>query len=128
MKKFWYTKEVETSFSKTLTNIDSALAEEWFWVLSRIDIQSKLKEKLDKDIDEYMILGACNPWLASELMDEEYEIWLLLPCNIIVYRQEWNIFVSALMPTTAMNMIYNNTVKDVAKKAEKKLKKVIDSL
>ena len=128
MKKFWYTKEVKTSFSETLDNIEFALSEEGFWILHRVDMQWAMKKKLDKDIDDYIILWACNPRLASDLLDEEYEIWLLLPCNIIVYRSEWNMFVSALMPTTAMNMIYNNIVKSVAKKAEKKLKKVIDSL
>lgn len=128
MKKFWYSKELNTSFSDTIDNLNFALMEEWFWVLTEIDMKAKLKEKLNKDIDEYVILWACNPLLANEALEAEYEIWLLLPCNVIVYRKNWKTIVSAIIPTTAMNMIDNDIVKAVAKKAESKFKKVIDSL
>lgn len=128
MKKFWYTKELKCSFMEALDNVEFALLEEWFWILHKIDMQMAMKKKLDKDIGDYMILWACNPSLALDAMNAEYEIGLLLPCNVIIYIKGWSVFVSSLMPTTAMNMIYNNEVKEVAKKAEKKLKKAIDSL
>lgn len=128
MKKFWYSKELNAPFLETIDTINFALMEQWFWVLTKIDIKAKLKEKLDKDIEEYVILWACNPLFANEALDAEYEIWLLLPCNVIVYRKNWKTIVSAITPTVAMNMIDNDTVKFVAKKAEEKLKKAIDSL
>lgn len=127
MQKIWYTKEVKTSFTETLQNIELSLKEEWFWVLSKIDMKAKLKEKLNKDIENYMILWACNPKLASEALDLEYEIWLLLPCNIIVYSKGNSVFVSAIMPKSTMNLI-NKNMNEIAEVAEQKLKKAIDSL
>lgn len=128
MNKMWYTKEVHTSFLEALDDIDFELKKEWFWIMSRIDIQGKLKEKLDKDIEDYMILWACNPGLASEALDYEYEIGLLLPCNIIVYTKNSKVFVSSILPTQAMSMIENKGLEKLAKWVEEKLKKAIDSL
>ena len=128
MSTFWYTKELKTSFLEALDDITLSLAKEWFWVLTKIDIQSKLREKLSKNIDEYFILWACNPWLASEALDCEYEIWLLLPCNVIVYKKEEKIFVSAILPSIAMSMVGNSEIKKVAIIAEEKLKRAINNI
>ncbi len=128
MKNLWYTKEVNTSFLETIDDITFSLMQEGFWVLTKIDMKAKLKEKLDKDIEGYMILWACNPWLANEALEWEYEIWLLLPCNVIVYEKNSKVFVSAIMPVNAMGMIDNEWVKSVAIKAEDKLKRAIDNI
>lgn len=128
MRKIWYTKEVQTSFSETLENLPSALKKEWFWILTQIDVQSTLKNKIGKDIEEYVILWACNPTLAAEALDAEYEIWLLLPCNIIVYNKNNKTFISAIVPTVAMNMLENERVNSIAETAEEKLIRIIDSL
>lgn len=128
MKKFWYTKKVDTSFSEILVKLESVLKGEWFWILTRVDIKAKFKDALNEEIDDYMILWVCNPALAFEAISAEHEMWLLLPCNIIVYSKLNEIYVSTIIPTTAMNMVYNNVVNKVAEKAEKKLKKVVDNI
>lgn len=128
MKNFWYTKKLPCSFIEALDEVEFALLEEWFWILNRIDLQQTLKKKLNKEIDEYIVLWACNPSIASDALENEYEIGLLLPCNVIVYKKEWNIFVSALMPTTIMGVTNNDYIKNIAEEVEKKLKKAIDSL
>ena len=74
MEKYGYTRVVDTSFLEAVDDITFSLQEQWFWVMTRIDMQAKLKEKLGRDIEEYMILWACNPELASESLDLEYEI------------------------------------------------------
>ncbi len=128
MKKLWYTKKLQCSFPEALDSIKIALISQWFWVLTEIDMQGKLKEKLDQDIEEYTILWACNPWLAFQALEAEYEIGLLLPCNIIVYSKNSEVFVSTILPSVAMNMIYNNDIKKIAEKAEKLLKRAVNSL
>jgi len=128
MKNLWYTKEVNTSFLEAVDDVIFALKGQWFWVLTKINMKEKLKEKLDKDIEEYIILWACNPWLAHKALQSEYEIWLLLPCNVIVYEKNSKVFVSAIMPIQAMGTIDNQWVKEVAIKAEEKLKKVSDNI
>lgn len=128
MKKIWYSKVVKTSFSEAVDTLDLALKEVGFWILTKIDMKAKLKEKLDKDIEQYMIFWACNPNLAYQALQGEYEIGLLLPCNIIVYEKDWDVVVSCIVPTSAMGMIDNDEVQQVAIQAEEKLKSVIDSL
>ena len=83
---------------------------------------------LDVDFDKYVILGACNPPFAYQSLQAERDIGLLLPCNIIVYEQQNKTFVSAILPTIAMNMVKNDELRTIAEEVEQKLKKVIDSI
>lgn len=128
MKNIWYSKEVRTSFDETVDNLDIALKNQGFWILTTIDMQAKLKEKIDKDIEKYIIFWTCNPWLAYQALQGEYEIGLLLPCNVIVYEKDLKVIVSAIIPSKAMDMVNSDIVKKVAGEAEEKLKKVIDIL
>lgn len=128
MHKFWYTKEFNTSFMETLDNIIFSLKEQWFWVLTNIDIQWKIKEKLWRDIPEYVVLWACNPSFASKSLDLEYEIWLLLPCNVIVYSKNSKVFVSTILPTVAMSFINNDELQKLAKEVEEKLIMAVESV
>ena len=73
-------------------------------------------------------MGACNPPNAYRSLQAEIEIGLMLPCNVIVYQKDDSVFVSAVMPTIAMGMIDNESLKDIALNIENKLKKAIDSL
>ncbi len=128
MEKFWYTRELDTSFLEAVDDVIFALKEQWFWILNTIDLQAKIKEKLWKDIEEYLILWACNPTLASEALEIEYEIWLFLPCNVIVYKKNDKIFVSAIVSSLLMSIINNDTIMELAKSLDDKLKKAIDRI
>ncbi|MDX8402566.1 MAG: DUF302 domain-containing protein [Mariprofundaceae bacterium] len=66
--------------------ITEALKDAGFGVLTRIDVAATLKKKLDLDRPPYVILGACNPKIASQAIEMEPELGLLLPCNVIVYE------------------------------------------
>ena len=97
-------------------------------MLTEIDIKNTLKNKLNVDMENYTILGACHPPSAYQSIQSEIEIGLMLPCNVIVYQKNDAVFVSAIMPTVAMGMIENNKLETVALDIEKRLKLVIDSL
>ena len=79
-------------------------------------------------VPSYVILGACNPPFAHRALQTEKDIGLLLPCNIIVYEDGGETYVSAIVPTVAMSMVDNADLGDVARQVEAKLKKVIDSV
>ena len=128
MNTYAYTKKLDLSFSEALDQVEFHLLEQGFWILTRIDVKAKMKEKLWKEIQEYMILWACNPTLAYQAIQEEYEIWLLLPCNVIVYEKWEQVHVSCVIPSAAMGMIENSAIWDIAKTAEEKLKRAIDTL
>ncbi|MDD3145457.1 MAG: DUF302 domain-containing protein [Candidatus Gracilibacteria bacterium] len=128
MKNFGYTKEVTSSFSEAIDDINFALLEQGFGILTQIDMQKNLKTKLNKDIEEYIILGACNPQFANEAMEIEYEIGLLLPCNVVVFKKRGRVFVSTIMPTVLMRGTGADNMDLLAKKVEKKLIKAVDSI
>ncbi|CAN5384384.1 DUF302 domain-containing protein [soil metagenome] len=121
-------KQINSSFADAVAKTKTALSEEGFGVLTEIDVKTTLKNKLNADWDNYVILGTCNPSFAFQALQAEKEIGLLLPCNVIVYEDDGKVFASAIRPTTAMEMVKNPVVSDIAKKVEGKLIKVINSL
>ena len=125
---YGYGKKVNTSFEQAIERVKEELQKEGFGILTEIDVKATLKKKLDVDFQDYVILGACNPPNAYKSLQAEIEIGLMLPCNVVVYRNDDNVFVSAVMPTIVMGMIDNESLKDVAVNIENKLKKVIDCL
>lgn len=125
---YGYKKQVKTTYKNTIEKTKQELQKEGFGVLTEIDIKTTLKNKLDVDYDNYIILGACNPSFAYRALQAEKDIGLLLPCNVIVYEEDGNTYVSAILPTVAMNMVENENLQDIAGQVEEKLKKVIDSI
>lgn len=121
-------KQTNYSFTDTLAKTKVALSKEGFGVLTEIDVKAILKNKIGADWDNYVILGACNPPFAFQALQAEKEIGLMLPCNIIIYEDGDKVFVSAIRPTVAMNMIENPVLADIAKKVEDILIKVINNL
>ena len=124
---YGYKKQIDLSFNETIDKVKEELSKEGFGVLTEIDIAVTLKKKLDVDYDNYVI-GACNPAFAYKALKSEKDIGLILPCNVIIYEDESNVFVSAILPTVAMGMIDNQPLADIAKEVEEKLKKVIDAM
>ena len=126
--EYGYKRIVEYSFEEALRKLREELPKEGFGVLTEIDVKATLKKKLDVDFGKYIILGTCNPPFAYQAMQAEKDIGLLLPCNIIVYEDAGQTFISAIVPTVAMNMVENDKLGGIAVEVEAKLKKVIDSV
>ncbi len=125
---YGYTKQIDLPFDKAVERAKAELAKEDFGVLTEIDVREALKQKLNLDYDNYLILGACNPPFAYQALQAEKEIGLLLPCNVIVYEDKGQTFASAILPTVAMQMIANPALADIARQVESKLKRVINNL
>ncbi len=126
--EYGYKKSVNMSFSDTVARVKTELSKEGFGILTEIDVKETLKKKLNVDYDNYIILGACNPPFAYKVLQAEKDIGLLLPCNVIVYEDDGKVFVSAILPSVAMGMVENQSLKGIADEVENKLKAVIDSL
>lgn len=121
-------EQVNLSFPEAVAKTKTALVEEGFGILTEIDVKATLKKKLDAEWNNYVILGACNPPFAFQALKAEKEIGLMLPCNVIVYENGGKVFVSAIRPTVAMNMIDNRELAGIAEKVEKKLSKAIKNV
>ena len=126
--KYGYKRKVPLSFTEAVEKTRTELAKEGFGVLTEIDVKAALKKKLNVNYENYLILGACNPPFALKALQAEKDIGLLMPCNVIVYEEKGQVFVSAILPTVAMGMIGNSSLADIAKTAEEKLKKVINGI
>ncbi len=125
---YGYKKQISLPFLEAVEKTKVELAKEGFGILSEIDVKATLKKKLDVDYDNYVILGACNPPFAYKALQTEKEIGLFMPCNVIVYENAGEVFVSAILPSVAMNTIGNLSLSEIAKEVEEKLKKVVDSI
>ncbi len=120
-----YGRSVSLSFSQAVEKVKTELQREGFGILTEIDVKATLKKKLEVDFEDYVILGACNPPNAYKALQAEIEIGLMLPCNVIIYRQANKTFVSTILPRVAMGMIENNALQEIASNIETKLKQVI---
>jgi len=120
---------VDISFDDALAKTTAALKAEGFGVLSDINVQHAMKEKLGVDMPRYRILGACNPALAHQALEAVPDIGLLLPCNVIV-REEGpeRVVIGFLDPQIMVNLVGRPEVKTVADAAEQRLRRVCESL
>jgi uncharacterized protein (DUF302 family) len=116
------------SYEQAVDAVKEALKAEGFGVLTEIDMKTTLKKKLDADFRKYTILGACNPPLAYKALQEELQIGLLLPCNVIVYEEGNGSVVSAIDPVLAMGVVDNVNLAPVAEQVRSKLNRVLESL
>ncbi len=129
MKSYGISKKLDCTYVEAVEKARAVLGAEGFGILTEIDVKATLKQKLDKDFRNYIILGACNPSYAIEALTSEIEIGLLMPCNVIVYENDdGSITVSAIDPTVAMTLSDNAKVCEVARKVKAKLVVAIDNL
>ncbi len=127
--KYYIDKTLDVKFDKAVELVKEALKNEGFGVLSEISVNKTLKEKLDVDFQDYVILGACNPPLAHKALQAENKIGTMLPCNVIVQSTEdGKSEVAAVDPYASMQAVENEELKDLAKTVKTKLDNVIRAL
>lgn len=120
---------LDTSVADAIDRVTQALATEGFGVLTQIDVAGTLKKKLDLDRRPYHILGACNPQLASQALEADPDIGLLLPCNVVV-REEANgqVTVGFMDPVAVLGLVEQDGVEGLATEVRGRLERVRDSL
>ncbi len=129
MTTFGIRKELRATYDEALARVPAALKSEGFGVLTEIDIQGTLKQKLGVDFRRYRILGACNPPLAHEALQAELEVGLMLPCNVVVYEgDDGKAVVLAIDPTKTMAATGNPKLAELAEAVKQKLTRAVAKL
>jgi uncharacterized protein (DUF302 family) len=123
--------KLHTSFDDAVERTRQALAEQGFGVLTEIDMKATLKAKLGEEMENYLILGACNPPLAHQAVNIERQIGLLLPCNVVVRSDpvdDGTVRVEAMNPRLLVDVTEEAALEPVADQVTTKLQAAIDSL
>jgi len=119
----------DEDFNSVVKRTRTALSDQGFGVLTEIDVKATLKQKIGADIDDYLILGACNPNMAHKAMEMEPRVGAMLPCNVIVRSiGEGSVEVSAIDPLASMASIDNAELKTVAGQVRGMLETVVSSI
>ena len=122
-------KIIDAPFREIEQKVRTELAKEGFGVLTEINIRDKFKEKLGRDFRDYVILGACNPPLAWEAFAIEISIGTLLPCNVVVYRDDDDKTVVMVMdPVAALVVIGNAELTEIAVQVRARMERVLAAI
>ena len=122
---------LQSSFPESVARTREALAGQGFGVLTEIDMKATLKAKLDQDMENYLILGACNPPLAHRAVNVDRQIGLLLPCNVVVRSDpsdDNRVLVEAMDPQLLVQVTGEPALQEVADEVTGKLRAALASL
>jgi uncharacterized protein (DUF302 family) len=117
---------LHATYDQALARVPEALKSEGFGVLTEVDLQATLKQKLGVDFRRYTILGACNPPFAHEALQAELEVGLMLPCNVVVYEgDDRRAVVLMIDPTKTMAATGNPKLLELAESVKAKLTRAL---
>ena len=127
--KYYINRTVNTDFDQVVNLLKTSLNSEGFGVVTEVDLDKKIEEKLKIAFRRYKILGVCNPAFAYRALEQEDKIGTMLPCNIIIQELGKNeIEVAAVDPVASMMAIENRELDKIAGEIKQKLERVIESL
>lgn len=129
MSNYSLKKKVDLDYEAALEKVKVELKKEGFGVLSEIDMKQTFKEKIGKDFNKYIILGACNPEFAYKGLGMEEDLGLLLPCNVIVYTSDsGETTVATINPMEVITLSHNEDIKELAIEIKERLERVMENM
>ena len=124
---------LKSTFEEAVERTTRALADQGFGILTKIDVKATLNQKLGVDMEDYLILGACNPTLAHRALDVDRQIGQLLPCNVVVRTdpdgQGDTVLVEAMDPQLMVEITGQaGALKAISDEASAKLEAAISAI
>ena len=122
-------KRIEAAdFDQVVEETRAALSAQGFGVLTEIDVKATLKDRLDEDMDQYLILGACNPKMAHRAIGVVPEIGVLLPCNVVVREDDGDVIIDAMDPASVMAVVDKPGVTTIADEVRTLLENAVSAV
>jgi uncharacterized protein (DUF302 family) len=125
---YGFGKLVERPFTEVLADVRDVLKEQGFGIITEIDVQATVKEKLGRDRPPYVILGACNPTFADQVLEADPEMGLFMPCNVVVYEDPAGTRVSAVDPSVMLEMAGDSGLVGVAAEVRRRLLAAVEAV
>lgn len=125
---FEQTVVLSDPFDTVLERVKEAFTEQGFGTLTEIDLQATLEQKVDKKMGRYVIVGACNPNLASRAVDVLPHIGALLPCNVVVRETDQGVAVEAMDPGLMSTVTGDEAIQPIADEARRLVGKALETL
>ena len=125
---FGHKKIINTNIKQAEERLREKLMENGFGVITEIDIQEKLKEKLGVDFRDYKILGSCHPPSAFESLEVDLNVGMLLPCNFVIWdNMDGSVTIATLKASSLLSVLQNKMLNDVGLKVDKLVSSVMNS-
>lgn len=127
--KFYFSRTIEANLQEATQQIKASLKEQGFAVITEIDMDNTLNEKLGKNMKAYRILGACNAKFAWQTIQKEEDIGLFLPCKVLVKDVgKGKTEIVAVNPTYLMKMLDNPELEGIAGEVTNRFRKALENL
>ena len=120
-----YTTKTDLGFEEAVARVKETFKEQGFGVLTEIDIQATLREKIGAEIEPYVILGACNPSFASRALAAEPGVGVFLPCNVVVRRTAGETVIEAMDPAVMKQFFDDPAMADLIAEVAPRIEKAV---
>ena len=121
-------RTINRPFDEVNAEVRAVLAEQGFGIVSEIDMQATLRNKIGVEIEPQLILGACNPKFAHRALQAEPSIGLLLPCNVVIRTTDAGTVVEMINPQMMAEITEGPEMKQIADEVTEMLSKALASL
>lgn len=128
VKGIGYEVRLQANIDEVRDRVGEALAGQGFGILTEINVQATLKEKLGMESSAYLILGVCNPHLAHQALEHDPDVGLLLPCTVTLRADESETLVAWLRPQMALELAGVAGLAEIASEAERRLNLALSPL
>jgi uncharacterized protein (DUF302 family) len=119
---------LDAPFGEVAARVRAALQEQGFGVLTEIDVTATMHAKLGEQMEDYVILGACNPPFAHRALAIDRSLGLLLPCNVVVRATPGGTVVEALDPQVMVTLTGRPELKPIADEVSRRLTAALAAL
>lgn len=121
-------KKLNISFELAVKKVTEELAKQGFGIITTIDVQDVLKKKLNKEFRKFLILGACNPEFAHNAIEQNDEVSLLLPCNVVIQEKESLVEIMAFNPDVLNKLFDDEKLRDLSVILKARIEEVFKNL